>query len=391
MATAHRRLTTLLKLAATVCGAALLGALVYTGVTWDLRQASAEASDGYYPHEVARGSLREVAVATGRLEPRARVVVQSEIPGIVATVHHDDGERVVRGEPLVELDRERLEDRVAELRAALDRRRALASVALVESANTALEKARRDETRAQRLAEQNVLSNERLEQATHERRQAEIALGNAGSEKAANQAAVREAANALRIALRDLEKSVIRAPIDGVVVDRRVEVGSAVADLQNGGTVVAILADDVRLHLLAEVDENEVAAVRVQQPADVYIDAFPGETFAGTVREISFSGSERRGVSIFEVEIELEPDPRARVGMSADARIVVAQHENVLLVPTRGILQVETGPVVRKAGADAPEDYSVVSIEEDYSDGFQTIVTAGLREGDRILIRGTAD
>jgi HlyD family secretion protein len=359
--------------------------LVYLGLTWDLRAGAREPDAAFRPVAVERGDLPETVVATGVLEPSARVVVQSEIPGIVAAVHVDDGERVTRGQAMVELDRERLEDRVAELAAALEMRRARARYDLVGRARADLDEARRDLARARRLLERGVASKERIEDLAHEAQVAEIALSDARAEQAARRAAVLEAENALRRVERDLAKTMIRSPVDGVVVRRQVEVGTAVADLQNGGTVVATLADDRRIHVLAEVDENEVAGVRVGQPASVRIDAFPEEIFEGTVRKVSSSGTAEGGLASFEIEIELAPDERVRVGMSADARVEVGRHRGVLLVPNTALVRTEDGAEVRTVGRGGRPE--LVRVEQGYSDGFRTVVRGGLSEGDTVLVR----
>jgi len=376
------------KLLAALAGAlGLLGLLwlIYLGLTWELRSAGREPGPAFQPVTVARGDLPETVVATGVLEPSARVVVQSEIPGIVVAVHIDDGERVTKGQALVELDRERLEDRVAELAAGLEMRRARARFDLLGRARAELDEARRDLERARRLFEKRVVSKERIEDLAHAVRIAEIALADARAELAARRAAVLEAENAHRRVERDLAKTVIRSPVDGVVVRREVEVGTAVADLQNGGTVVAVLADDRRIHVLAEVDENEVAEVRVGQSARVHIDAFPGEVFEGTVRKVSSSGNSDGGVSSFEIEIELAPDDRVRVGMSADARVEVRRHRRVLLVPNTALVRTEEGAKVRVMhGGNRSE---LVPIDQGYSDGFQTVALQGLSDGDTILVR----
>ena len=359
--------------------------LVYLGLTWDLRSGAREPDAAFRPVAVERGDLPETVVATGVLEPSARVVVQSEIPGIVAAVHTDDGERVTKGQALVELDRERLEDRVAELAAALEMRQARARFDLVSRARAELDEARRDLERARLLLERGVASKERIEDLAHAVRLAEIALSDARAELAARRAAVREAENAHHRVERDLAKTVIRSPIDGVVVRRAVEVGTAVADLQNGGTVVAALADDRRIHVLAEVDENEVAGVRVGQPARVHVDAFPGEVFEGVVRKVSSSGTTEGGLASFEIEIELAPDERVRVGMSADARVEVRRHRGVLLVPNTALVRAEEGARVRiLRPGERPE---LVPVDEGYSDGFRTVVLGGLSEGDTVLVR----
>ncbi|MFV1979050.1 MAG: efflux RND transporter periplasmic adaptor subunit, partial [Myxococcota bacterium] len=305
----------------------------------------------------------------------------------VAAVHVDEGDSVERGALLVELDRDRMEYRVAELEAALQMERARASEDLVGRANAEEEQAQLDLARAERLHEKGVLSIQRLEEARHAARLARIFATDARAGKSVRIAAVRRAEEELRRARSDLSKSIIHSPIDGVVVRRGVEVGAAVADVQNGGTVVVVLADDRSIHLRAQVSESDIARVQVGQRAEILVDAFPDETVEGTVRKISSSGTLNRGASEFEIEVELASDPRLRVGMTADARIVVNEHRDVLLVPTRGIVSTPDGPSVRavsKGNEDRPELRPIHSV---YSDGFQAVVTEGLSEGDLLLVR----
>jgi HlyD family secretion protein len=367
-------------------GTALLWA-VYVGLTRDMVQLESSAPSKYEAVAVERGDLAATVVATGTMEPYARVVVQSEIPGLVVSVHIDDGDRIERGQPLVTLDRARLEDRAAELNASLAFERARARIDLIGRARAERAQARLDHERAAELAGQGVVSREQIDRLAHALHLAEIALGDAHAEHLARLAATDRARMALRRVERDLEKSVIRSPIDGIVIRRRVEVGAAVADLQNGGTVVALLADDRAIHLLGEVDENDIAGVRREQPVDVRIDAFPGEVFAGHVRKISSAGDTEGGVSTFEVEIELDPDERVRVGMSADAHIAVRQHTGVLLIPNAAIERTPNGPQVRRVDVSGTGSPALSPIREIYSDGFRTAVAEGLVEDDRVLVR----
>lgn len=372
--------------AAATAGVALLW-VVYVGLTWDMVPPESSAPSNYRAVEVERGDLAATVVATGTMEPYARVVVQSEIPGLVVAVHVDDGDRVKRGQPLVTLDRVRLEDRAAELRASLALEQARARVDLIGRARAEHNQVRLDHERTLQLAGQGIVSQEQIDRLSHELRLAEIALGDAHAERLARLAATDRARMALRRVERDLEKSVIRSPIDGIVIRRRVEVGAAVADLQNGGTVVALLADDRTIHLLGEIDENDIAGIRRKQPAEVRIDAFPGEIFAGHVRKISSAGDTEGGVSTFEVEIELDPDDRVRVGMSADAHIAVRQHRGVLLIPNAAIERTPDGPRVRRVGGSGNDSPELSPIRELYSDGFRTAVAEGLVESDRVLVR----
>jgi HlyD family secretion protein len=302
-------------------------------------------------------------------------------------VRIEEGDRVEQGQVLFELDRERLEDRANALRAGLHVKRAAAQYDLVGRASLELAQARREHERVAKLHERGVTSAREFDDSLHRVRLAEVGFTDAKAEKAAREAAVLEAEHRLRQAEKDLERALIRAPIDGLVVERAVETGAVVADVAAAGaTLLAVVADDKRIRLLAEVDENEIAPVQVGQTAEVTVDAFPGEKFVGTVRKVSSSGTVDHNVSSFEIEIELPADDRIRVGMSADARVVVREHDDVLLVPNNAILRGREGPRVRVQDPEASGGFRLAKIQEGYSDGFQTVVQRGVREGEVVLV-----
>jgi HlyD family secretion protein len=371
----------------TVAAGALLLALAYRGFTGGVGSAESARGLGLRAQAVTRGELHKTVVATGRIEPETEVPVRSEVSGEVHRVHVEEGDRVERGQPLFDLDPERLEDRVNELRAALEVKRASAQYDVVGRASLEVEQARRSHARAVRLSSKGVMSQRELEESLHRLRLAEVGLTDARAEEGARKAAVHQAEHLLRRAERDLDHSVLRAPIAGLVIDRPVDLGAVVADISsNGGTLLAVIADDTHIRLVAEVDENDIAAVRLDQSAEVAIDAFPEETFIGIVSKVSQSGTLDGDISNFEVEIELPSDPRLRVGMSADARVVVHEYRDALLVPNRAILRTGPGPRVRIVRSGAEERVDLVPIRTVYSDGFQTVVGDGLKPGDKILV-----
>jgi HlyD family secretion protein len=353
--------------------------------TGPAREADAD-TDMLRAVQVRRGTLRETIVANGVIEPRSRVIVQSEIPGIVARVHVDSGDRVAQGQPLVELDKSRLEDQAAELRAAVAAEDARSRVDLVARAEADQAKVRLDHARSLELHRRGVLSQERLEESEHRLEVARIAVSDARAEKEARQAVAAQARRSLEKVERDLERSVIRSSVAGIVVERRVEVGAAVADLQNGGTVVAELADDSSIHLVGEVDERDVGRVREGSEAEIEVDALPGEKFRGVVHDVASAATRDETISFFQVKVEIAPDARLRVGMSALARILVGLHEKVLLVPNSALIQTHDGPRVRVVEGerdDSPEERAVNAL---YSDGLDTAIADGLRESDYVLV-----
>jgi HlyD family secretion protein len=373
--------------AALAAGAVFLW-LVYVGLTWDLRRSATEPAAEFRVVKVVRQDLSETVAATGTMESVTRVEIKSEVPGVIRKIFVEEGDRVALEQPLFELDLDRLGDRVAELRAAVDVRKAAALQDVEARAAADFEQVRREHDRTMRLFGQGIASAQDRDDALHKLRLAEIAVSDAHAERAARTAGVAQAQAALQKAERDLERGTLRAPIAGVVIQRPAELGAPVADMSasNGGTLLAVVADDLKLRLVAQVDENDIARVRVGQTADVTLDAFPGERFQGTVRKVSSAGTLDQKVANFEVEIGLPRDERIRVGMSADARVVVGEHRDVLVVPNTAIIRGADGPHVRRGPIDAAQ---VVSIRELYSDGFSTVVDDGLAEGDPVLVRSS--
>jgi len=378
---------TAIVLACTALGALLI-VLVFRGLTADMQDGEADPAAAFRPARVERDDLCETIVASGTMEPLVRVPVIAEVSGIIAAVHVEEGERVSSGQPLFQLDRERLQARVAGQRAELALSKAHARYDLIGRAEAERDLARRKYQRVAELYEKDVASSLELEQEEHALRLAEISLRDAHAETAARAASVMKAREALRQVERDLENAIIRAPIDGVVIQREGEIGRAVADVtSSGGTIVAVIADDRRIRLVAEIDENDVARVRVGQDARISIDAFPEEKFEGRVRKISAAGTSTGNISNFEVEVEIEPDERLRVGMSSDARIVVQEHQAVLLVPNAALVRNEEATLVRIPEVVGSSRHKLVPVDTGFSDGFRTVVSEGLSEGDVIMVR----
>jgi HlyD family secretion protein len=370
-------------------GVALASVLAFRGLTAGLDPEDDTPLASLRPESIARDDLLETVAASGTMEPRVRVPVIAEVSGIIAIVHVEEGERVARGQPLFELDRERLEARVAERTAELSLRQANARFDLVGRARVDRDRAAQDFARAKELRANGVASELEFERAERDARVAEISVRDADAELAARGAAVLQAREALHQAERDLRNAVVRAPIDGRVIERAGEIGRAVADVTaNGGTTIAVIADDTRIRLVAELDENDIARVRPGQRALVTLDALPDETFEGTVRKVSSAGAIEANVSSFTIDVELPADERLRLGMSADARIVVGEHPAVLLIPNSALVRREREVLVRVPDVGGGRAYRFVPVKTGYSDGFRTIISEGLADGDVVLVAG---
>jgi len=317
---------------------------------------------------VRRAPIERVVVATGTIAPENEIEVRSRISGIVEGVHVEPGQRVKRGEPLLEIERDLLEAQVREARAALQ-------AARVESRYAAIEL-----ERVRSLSEREAASVRSLDEARARRESAE-----------AQQARAAAALQSLEV---QLAYTRVLAPGPARVLDVYVEEGDAVSAVTSvtGGSVLALLAGDTTLHLEGLVDENEIARVAVGQPARIRTEAYPERTFEGRVREIAPVGQREQNVTYFEVEVVVVDEQAGllKPRMSADAEIVTEVVEDTRVVPQTALrydgdrVYVETVPA---AGASPNGGPVPMDVEVGIVDGDRVQLVAGPEEGTQVRLR----
>jgi HlyD family secretion protein len=276
--------------------------------------------------EAQTGRLTVIVTATGQLKPVNQVDVGTEVSGTIESVAVDYNDRVSAGEVLARLDTAKLEAQALQSKAALASARAKVSEAEATVVETRLKF-----ERCTRLAEKNLCSREDVDtaQAAHLRAQAEAADA---------RAKVAEAAAKLRVDETDLDKAVIRAPIDAIILERRVEPGQTVAaSLQT--PVLFTLAEDLRqMELHVDVDEADVGQVREGQPATFTVDAYPGRNFPARITQVRYAPRTVEGVVTYETLLSVDnTDLSLRPGMTATAEITVKTVEDALLVPNAAL------------------------------------------------------
>jgi RND family efflux transporter MFP subunit len=312
--------------------------------------------------EVERSRIERIVVATGTIEPGKEVEVRPRIPGIIERILVEEDDAVAEGQVLVEIERDLLQSQVDEARAA------------VEEARVQRGFAERELERARRLVESGARSSQHLDDMQARFDQAEARLA--------------KAAAAERTLATQLSYARVVSPLAGRVLDVHTEEGSAVSPVTavTGGSLLLSLAATDRLHLEGLVDENEVARVKVGQPARIRTEAFPERVFEGQVREIAPLGERLQNVTYFRVEIEVT-DPGKdvlRPRMSGDADIVTEVVEDALVVPEtslryRGNDVFVAVPNGEAAPAERPVRIGIV-------DGTRVQVLEGLEAGERVVL-----
>ena len=318
---------------------------------------------------VERGSVRDfvTSVSAGRVVARQEATLRAELAGRVKKLHHRRGERVKAGEPLVTYDTSDLVQRLRAAEAAVPVARA--------QVGQAEEQARGARARAQRartLAEGGAIGEAEAEDLEAAARALERAIDTA-------RAAVSQAGANVELARSALDKTVVTAPFAALVLRTAIEEGEVSAP----GAPLVELADDSELHIEVDIDEADLGRVSVGMPTDLTFDAFPGERLRGSLRAIAPSVSrDLRGGRSVLVEVTLPADPRLRVGVGADADIIVAVQDGVLFVPPNAVQGrgAERAVFVVEGGFARKRE-----VEVGIATWEAVEVTSGLEEGERIV------
>lgn len=276
-----------------------------------------------------RDDIAEVVSASGRIQPQTKVDITSEVSAEIIRIFVKEGEVVERGQMLIVLDTIQLQADVAQAHFGLDE-----ITARAEAAKAQLEIDRLEAERQQALFEQKLTSKTAADNAR-------FALENATANYRAALAQVETARARLEKAQDNLSKASIRAPMPGVVTFLSVEVGE-IAQAQTAftqGATLMTIADLAVFEVEIDVDESEIAKIKLGQKAEIEVDAFRDTTFAGTVVEIGNSaliagqGSENYTTS-FRVKVRFDKaEVTFRPGMSATVDITTNKAEDALLIP----------------------------------------------------------
>ena len=275
------------------------------------------------------GNLVVKVSATGNLEPINQVDVGSELSGILESVLVDDNAHVTQGQVLARLDARRFQDQVNKSKAAL-----AASVAQVDVAQATV-----TETRSQlkRLQELSKRSNGQLVSASEvSTAEANVARALANVELA--RANVNQAEATLNSDQTNLTKAVIRSPINGVVLARKVEPGQTVAASLQAPVLFTLAEDLTRMELHVAVDEADVGQVKAGQEAVFTVDAWRNRRYPATVTRVNFGSEIKEGVVSYPTVLTVNNDDLSlRPGMTATAEITTLKREQVLLLPNAAL------------------------------------------------------
>ncbi|HWO46882.1 MAG TPA: efflux RND transporter periplasmic adaptor subunit [Solirubrobacterales bacterium] len=322
--------------------------------------------------EVVNGTIVEKAVAVGQIQPRQKFQVKSKISGIVRRALVQVGDTVKAGDPLFEIAPDPTPLEVTEV----DRR--------VESATASFRRAEGDFQRANELSAGGVLPKSEVEQKKEAFELARVALMKAQQD--------RELTRRGRLTAGGQE-SIIRAPAAGTVLTRAVNEGDPIVPLTSyqPGTEMATIADMSDLIFKGTVDEIDVGKLSVNMQARIKVGALPTDVVTGRVQRIAPQAQQKEGATLFDVEIELEPNQKVtlRAGYSANADVIIREKKDVLVLPERLVTFEDGGKktFVEIPSSDPKKEPTKKEIKTGISDGLNVEIVSGLSKGSKVVER----
>jgi len=320
-----------------IVSALLLILCLGAAIAWQFRPAK--------PIEVAttsvtRGPIQRRIVATGTLQAIAAVQVGAQESGTIQSVRADFNSIVHAGEIIATLQPDLFAAALDEAKAALARAEAAEAQAEADEhgLQASAEDAREKLTRAQSLATSDLIPQADLDAARTLMSEADIGLVGGESRIGQARAAVDEARAAVAQASIDVDRTVIRSPIDGIVISRNVDVGQTVAATLQAPVLFTIATDLKRLQVNIDIDESDIGGVQPGARATFDVDAYPRTRFTGTVSQVRLQPSTVDGVVAYTTELDVSNvDERLRPGMTATVALDGARRDNAVRIPNAAL------------------------------------------------------
>ena len=359
-------------------------AVVASAGFWLFGSSKAQHKVTYETAVVTRGEISESITATGTIEPVTEVEVGTQVSGIIDKIYADYNSVVTKGQLIAEMDRVTLQSEVASQRAAYN------------GAKAEYEYQQKNYERNRGLHEKQLISDTDYEQSVYNY---EKAKSNYESSQAS-----------LAKAERNLSYATITSPIDGVVINRAVEEGQTVASGFETPTLFNIAADLTQMQVVADVDEADIGGVEEGQRVSFTVDAYPNDTFEGTVTQIrlgedsstSSGSSTSSTVVTYEVVISApNPDLKLKPRLTANVTIYTLDRKDVLSVPARALRFTPERPLIgendivkdcespHKLWTREGNTFTAHPVTVGISNGINTEIISGISEGATIVTEAT--
>ena len=318
--------------------------------------------------KVVKGTITDKALAVGTVEPENEISVKSKISGVVRRIFADAGSHVRAGDPLLEVKPDPTPLELADAKRQ------------VQLKEVEIENLSREKVRKEAMNEKGLISAKEYDDFNRSYQEASLQLK-----------IVRERLALLESGKVQIEEtqieSIIKAPIDGFVLRKMVEVGDPVTPLTSyqEGTVLMKMANMERLLFKGSVDEIDVGRLKEGMIAELKVGALPNTSVQGTLTKISLKAEKKENATVFPIEVSIPRGSNAvlRAGYSANANVIIQRKDSVLTIPERTVTFRNDSAFVRVLLPGGKEEERPITTG--LSDAINIEVLAGLKEGDEVM------
>jgi len=293
---------------------------------------------------VSRGDIADTVGATGTLQAVTTVQVGTQVSGTIQELHADFNSLVKKDQVIARLDPSLFETQIEQARANLIR-----AQADVERLKVSLDDAKTKQNRARELAARQLIPQSELDTAEVNTRSVEAQIRS-------SQAQVTQAEASLNQNQVNLDHTVIRAPIDGLVISRNVDVGQTVAASMQAPTLFILAADLTKMQVIANLDESDVGRIRPGQKVRFRVDAYPTEEFLGSVAQVRLQPIVQQNVVTYATVIDVpNPELKLKPGMTANVNVEIARRTDIIRIPNAALRFRPTPEIFAALGLPAPQ------------------------------------
>lgn len=344
------------------------GAAVLVGGAFLLFGGSSSTGENATPAvKVSRGNIVDKALAVGTVEPENEISIKSKVSGVVKRIFADAGSRVKAGDPLLEVKPDPTPLELADAKRQ------------VQLKEVDMDNLTKESVRQESMAKKQLISTKEYEDFQRSFKEGQLQL-----KIARERLALLESG---RVTIENTQiESIIKAPIDGYVLRKMVEVGDPVTPLTSyqEGTVLMKMANMSRLIFKGTVDEIDVGKLKEGMAAEIKVGALPNEKIEGQLSKISLKAEKKDNATVFPIEVTIPVNSNSvlRAGYSANVNIIIQKKDSVLTIPERTVTFRNDSAFVRVVLG--PERVEERWIRTGLSDAINIEVLSGLSESDSV-------
>lgn len=374
----HKKISTIWL----ITGACFLVAII----AWALSGSKEKETINFTTESVSLGNIRNSITATGTVSPVDTVAVGTQVSGIIDKIYVDFNSPVKKGQILAVLDTKNLTSQLNSAKASLQ-----SSMADLQSAKAALAYQQANYNRYKTLYKKGLISANDYENA-------HLTYKQALEQVAMMQQSVVTARENVKTAETNLGYATITSPIDGIIINKYVAEGQTVAATYNTPELFGVAKDLKNMQVTADVDEADIGDVKEGENVTFTVDAYPDDTFSGTVKQVRLGPSTSNNVVTYHVIISANnEDLKLKPGLTANVTIYTQIKSNVLCVPTKALRYTPTKETVgkRKIQDISNAKNKVWTLEGNTlvahrvsigsSDGTNTQIISGIKQGQKVI------